>query len=179
MEAHLVRELKVGDDFPDAELLDEHGKTVHFSELRGQAVAFSFFFTRCPLPDFCPLMNKNLSAARRALLADKSTATNWTFISISFDSEFDTSAMLAGYARSYRGDDPSHWFFASASPSTLASIAPQIDFMFARGEDGGFSHNLRTVVLDAQGRIQHVFNGNKWQAEELAKEMKTATQTKP
>src|ERR1043165_5901357 len=67
-EPHLVRELKVGDDFPEAELLDEHGRTVRFSELRGQAVAFSFFFTRCPLPDFCPLMNKNLSAARRALL---------------------------------------------------------------------------------------------------------------
>ncbi len=175
---HLVRELKPGDDFPDAELLNEFGKTTRFSELRGQAVAFSLFFTRCPLPDFCPLMNKNFSQARGLLLADKSLGTNWTFVSVSFDSEFDSPAMLAGYARSYRGDDPRHWLFASASTETLATLAPQIDFMFSR-DGGGFSHNLRTVVLDAQGRVQHVFNGNKWSHEELVEEMKRAMQAKP
>lgn len=179
VEAHLVRELKPGDDFPDAELLDEQGRIIRFSELRGQAVAFSFFFTRCPLPDYCPLMNKNFSAARQGLLADKNLGTNWTFISISFDSEFDTPAMLAGYARSYRGNDASHWRFANAPSATLLSIAPQIDFMYQRSDDGGFSHNLRTVVLDAQGRIQHVFNGNKWQSEELVEQMKLAMQSKP
>ena len=177
--AHLVRELKPGDEFPDGELLDEHGQTIRFSAFRGQALAFSFFFTRCPLPDYCPLMNKNFSAARQGLLADKNLGTNWTLISISFDAEFDSPAMLAGYARSYRGDDASHWVFANAPAATLASIAPQIDFMFARAADAGFSHNLRTVVIDAQGRIQRVFTGNKWQAEELVDEMKRAMQAKP
>jgi len=179
VEAHLVRELKPGDDFPDAELLDEHGRTIRFSEFRGQAVAFSLFFTRCPIPDFCPLMNKNFSASRKALMADKSGGTNWTFVSLSFDSEFDSPAMLAGYARSYRGDDASHWLFANASTATIANLAPQIDFMFSRSEDGSFSHNLRTVVLDTQGRIQRILVGNKWQAEELAEEMKRAMQAKP
>ena len=178
VEAHLVRELEPGDVFPDAELLDEHERAIRFSQFRGQAVAFSFFFTRCPLPDFCPLMNKNFSAARRALTADKNGATNWMFLSVSFDAEFDSPAMLAGYATSYRGDDPSHWLFASASPATMTSLAPQIDFMFAR-DNGGFSHNLRTVVLDAQGRIQHVFTGNKWSNTELVEEMKSAMQAKP
>ena len=178
VEAHLVRELKPGDDFPEAELLDEHGRTIRFSEFRGQAVAFSLFFTRCPLPDFCPLMNKNFSRARSLLQTNNAGATNWTFLSVSFDSEFDSPAMLTGYATAYRGTDPSHWLFASASTATLRTLAPQIDFMFQQ-DGGGFSHNLRTVVLDAQGRIQRVFNGNKWQASELAEEMEKAMQSKP
>jgi protein SCO1/2 len=163
---------------PDFEMLNEHGRTARLAEFRGQAVAFSLFFTRCPLPDFCPLMNKNFSEARRLLLADQSAMTNWNLLSLSFDAEFDSPAMLAGYARSYRGDDASHWLFANASPATLTGLAPKIDFMFAR-DSGGFSHNLRTVVLDTQGRVQHIFNGNKWTATELVEEMKRAMQAKP
>ena len=176
--AQFIRELKPGDDFPDAELLDEHGRAIRFSQFRGQAVAFSLFFTRCPLPDYCPLMNKNFSHARSLLQTNTTGATNWTFLSVSFDSEFDSPAMLTGYATAYRGTDPSHWLFASASTATLRTLAPQIDFMFQQ-DGGGFSHNLRPVVLDAQGRIQRVFNGNKWQASELAEEMEKATQAKP
>ena len=174
----LVRELKPGDDFPDAELLDEHARTLRFSQLRGQAVAFALFFTRCPLPDYCPLMNKNFSRARSLLQTNSAGATNWTFLSVSFDAEFDSPLMLSSYAPAYRGTDARHWLFASASSGTLRTLAPQIDFMFQR-DDGGFSHNLRTVVIDAQGRIQRVLNGNKWQPAELADEMLKAMQAKP
>jgi len=58
-------ELKPGDLLPDAELLDEDGNIVRFSDFRGRALAFTFFFTRCPLPDFCPRMNQNFSEARQ------------------------------------------------------------------------------------------------------------------
>ena len=174
----LVQELNPGDVLPDFEMLDEHGRTIQLSKFRGQVVAFSLFFTRCPLPDFCPLMNKNFGEARRLLLSDQAAMTNWNLLSLSFDAEFDSPAMLAGYARSYRGEDASHWLFANASPATLTGLAPKIDFMFAR-DSGGFSHNLRTVVLDIQGRVQHIFNGNKWTATELVEEMKRAMQAKP
>jgi len=177
-EAQLVHELQPGDDFPDFELLDEHGRTIRFAQFRGQAVAFSLFFTRCPLPDYCPLMNKNFSRARSLLQTNSVTATNWIFLSVSFDSEFDSPLMLSSYAPAYRGNDASHWLFASASPATLRTMAPQIDFMFQR-DDGGFAHNLRTVVLDARGRVQRIFIGNTWPATELADEMRRAMQAKP
>lgn len=171
-------ELKPGDLMPDAELIDEHGKTIRFSQFRGQAVAFTFFFTRCPLPDYCPLMCKQFAAARSRLLAAANAPTNWTLLAISFDSEFDKPAVLAGYARSYRGDDPTRWLFASASNATLKNIAPRIDLMIAR--DGpGFSHNLRTIVLDTRGRIHRQFDGNRWKASELADAIREAAAVPP
>jgi len=170
-----VKELVPGDPMPAATFLDEHGQSVRFADFRGQAVAFTFFFTRCPLPDYCPLMNKHFSTTRRLLTNAINAPTNWSLLCISFDSEFDRPAVLAGYARAYRGDDTNHWLFASASAATLKSLAPQLDLVVQ--QDGpGFSHNLRTVVLDTQGRIHRQFDGNRWTAEQLATALREAAQ---
>jgi hypothetical protein len=37
--------------------------------------------------------------------------------------------------------------------------------------DGGINHNLRTAVIDAAGRVQTNFIGNKWTSDELVAEM--------
>lgn len=176
--AVVEKDVKPGDVLPDFEMLDERGRKIRLSDFRGQVVAFSLFFIRCPIPDFCPLMNKNFTVARQQLTKDQSAGTNWLFLSLSFDAEFDTPAMLQGYADSYRGEDTNRWLFASVRDESLGELAMEIDFMFSR-ENGTFSHNLRTVVLDAQGRIHHIFTGNKWKPSELADEMKRAQQVKP
>ncbi|GEP45764.1 hypothetical protein [Brevifollis gellanilyticus] len=41
-------------------------------------------------------------------------------------------------------------------------------------KDGLIDHNLRTIVIDAQGRIQRVFDGNQWTTDQLIAEMKKA-----
>ena len=171
-------ELKTGDLLPDYELTAETGDKVHVSDFRGRALAFTFFFTRCPLPDYCPRMSKDFAETRQLLLNTPNTPTNWQFLSISFDPETDQPAVLASYANYFREGNPDRWLFASVSTNTLADLAPKLDLM-VRHEGDGISHNLRTVVLDAQGRIQHVFNGNKWQATELVEEMQRAMQAKP
>jgi len=42
--------------------------------------------------------------------------------------------------------------FAVAPTNTLAGLAPNVDLRFWR-EAGSISHNLRTVVLDTNGKI--------------------------
>jgi protein SCO1/2 len=178
-------ELKPGDLLPDCELLAEDGRRVRFSDFRGKALAFTFFFTRCPLPDFCPRMGKNFAEARELVLATANAPTNWQFLSISFDPEFDQPAVLASYANFYRAGNADRWLFAAAATNVLAKLAPRLDLMVNREAGGSISHNLRTVVLDGRGRIQRQFDGNQWTAEELAREVvrasafaeKTARQT--
>ena len=167
-------ELKVGDLLPDGLLLDENGRRIRFTDFRGRALAFTFFFTRCPLPDFCPLMNRHFADARGLLLADAHAPTNWQFLSISFDPDVDRPNVLARYATNYRGSDSDWWLFAAAPTNTLAELAPHLDLMVTR-DGAGFSHNLRTVVLDTQGRIHRQFDGNQWTAEELAKAIAEAS----
>ncbi|MGC3956622.1 MAG: SCO family protein [Verrucomicrobiota bacterium] len=164
----LVKELEIGDSVPDYELLAEDGRTVRFSDFRGQAVAFTFIFSRCPLPDFCPRMGNNFAATREVLRTNTAAGTNWQFLSISFDPEYDSPEVLHVYARSYRHDNPDRWLFVTASQKVLSTFAPELDLMLAKEEGGSISHNLRTVVLDPLGRIHKLFNGNRWTPEELA-----------
>jgi protein SCO1 len=161
-------ELAVGDVLPDYEFTSETGQPVRFSDFRGRAVAFTFFFTSCPLPDYCPRMNRNLAEVRKLLLSATNAPSNWELMSISFDSTFDTPQILSGYANFYRGDDTNRWMFAVASTNTLASLAPKVDLSFWR-EGGSISHNLRTVVLDTHGKIAAQFDNNDWGPQELAK----------
>lgn len=167
--------LQVGDPLPDYEFTSEAGRVIRFSDFRGRAVAFTFFFTSCPLPEYCPRMNRNFSEARKILQADTNAPANWQLLSISFDSSFDTPEILAGYGKYFRGDDTSHWLFAVASTNTLASLAPKTDLNFWR-ENGSFSHNLRTVVLDTTGKIARQFDGNDWTPAQLAEALRAAAQ---
>lgn len=160
-------QLKPGDPMPDGDLLAESGRTVRLADFRGKAVALTFFFTRCPLPNYCPLMNRNFSQARDLLLADPKAPANWQFLSISFDSDFDKPATLAGYGDFYRHHNADRWLFAAAPPATLALLAPPLGLVIMR-QESNISHNLRTVVVDPQGRLYRQFNDNLWTPQQLA-----------
>jgi protein SCO1/2 len=160
-------ELKPGDLLPDSELLAEDGRRIRFSNFRGKALAFTFFFTRCPLPDYCPRMGNNFAKARELVLAGTGTTTNWQFLTISFDPDFDKPAVLASYANSYRAANADRWLFAAAPAKVLNELAPRLDLMIHHDAGGGISHNLRTVVLDPQGRIYRQFDGNGWTPQQL------------
>lgn len=174
----LVKELELGDAVPDYELLAEDGRTIRFSDFRGRAVAFTFIFSRCPLPDFCPRMGNGFAGAREIVLTNAPGLTNWQFLSISFDPDYDTPEVLRVYARSYRHDNPDRWLFATASQQVLRTFAPELDLMLAKEEGGSISHNLRTAVIDPQGRIHKLFNGNRWTGEELAQALQEAASIK-
>jgi protein SCO1/2 len=176
-----ARELRAGDQWPDGELLAEDGHFIHFSDFRGRTVALTFFFTRCPLPDYCPRMNNNFNEARW-LLSSPTAQTNYTFLSISFDPDFDTPEILSGYTQHYRQNergpwinDPCPWLFAVASKDTLARLPSNLGLVLNR-QGNGITHNLRTVVLDPQGRVYRQFDGNHWTPQELAGAMKEASQ---
>jgi protein SCO1/2 len=170
-------ELKPGDPLPDFGFTDENGKTVSFSDFQGKAVAFTFFYTACPLPDYCPRMNKNFYETRKILIADTNAPANWQFLSISFDSDFDKPEILAGYGNFYRGGDTDRWLFAVASTNTLAELSPKVDLHFWR-DNGSITHNLRTVVLDTNRKIYRQFDGNDWTPEELARAIAEAARQK-
>src|SRR6266480_87181 len=64
---------------------NELAQSVSLSDFRGQALGITFFFTRCPIPNFCPRLSRNFQEASRKLLATPNAPTNWHFLSFSFD----------------------------------------------------------------------------------------------
>jgi len=172
----MTPELQAGDALPDCILTNESGRTFHLDDYKGQAMVFTFFYSRCPLPTYCPLMNRNLAAVQKAMQSD-SARTNWHLLSLSFDPEFDTPARLAGYGNFYQ-NDPQHWNFATSSPEEIRKLGSAFGLMFWQ-ENGTINHNLRTVVVDVSGRVQKVFTDNEWKPEDLVAEMKKAMVAKP
>ncbi len=157
-----------GTPLPDCALVDSRGAALRLSDFKGRAFAFTFIFTRCPLPDFCPRMNANFAAAQRALGSD----ANWHLLSISLDPDYDTPPRLAEYAARYQ-PDPARWTFATGSREEIEKLGAVFGLKVAR--TGALpDHNLRTIVVDPAGRIQRVFTGNEWTPEELAAELKRA-----
>ena len=49
------RGVAVGDPVPDFALTDQTGHTVRLSQLRGNPIAVTFLYTRCPIATACPL----------------------------------------------------------------------------------------------------------------------------
>ena len=168
--------LPTGAPLPDCALVDQRGAAFRLADFKGRALAFTFIFTRCPLPDFCPLMNRNLAIAQRELSSDE-TRTNWHLLSISFDPEYDTPTRLAEYARPYESD-AAHWTFATGATEEVRKLGGAFGLMVARN-GAMIDHTLRTVVVDAAGRVQKIFVGNEWQAAELTAEMRRAMAVKP
>src|ERR1017187_10894167 len=64
----------------DYAFTNELGQAVRLGDFRGQALAITFFFTRCPIPDYCPRLSKNFEEASQKLIAMPGTPTNWHFL---------------------------------------------------------------------------------------------------
>lgn len=172
----LVREvepLSVGDPLPEYHFTNQFGQAVSTRQFKGQALAITFLFTRCPFPKFCPLMATHFEEAQQKLEA-ANTATNWHLLTISFDPDFDKPAILKAYAERYKYD-PAHSTYATGALIDITALAEQVGLTFWHDETGGISHNLRTVVVDASGRVRKIFTGNEWTTEELVEEITKAT----
>jgi protein SCO1/2 len=172
------RPLKVGEILPDREFLNEEGKPVRLSDSRGKAVALTFVFTRCALPEACPKMMRNFSAVAAALKGDPKGPTNWELLTISFDSFHDTPQTMKAFGQAYQYD-PSRWrLLSSDSCCTVRDIALDVDLRYTEDPTAPMEHNLRTVILDPQGRITRIFTDESWTVDELVSALRDAASAK-
>jgi protein SCO1/2 len=172
-----VPRLQIGDALPEYHFTNQFGQAFSTSQFKGQALAITFLFTRCPFPTFCPRMANNFAEVEQKLSATPNAPTNWHLLTISFDPDFDKPEVLKGYAQAHKYD-PGHSTFATGNISDIKAIGEQFGLAFWRDENGSISHNLRTILLDTSGRVQKVFEGNTWTGDELAADMTKAAQGK-
>jgi protein SCO1/2 len=139
----------------DCQLTNELGHAIRLSDFHGQALAIAFFYTRCPLPEFCPRLSKNFQEASDKLAAMTNAPGNWHFLSVSFDPQFDTPEALKAYAERYQYD-PAHWNFLTGAPDQIGALARAVGVRY-KENSGTIDHNFRTLIVDAAGRIQMIF----------------------
>lgn len=155
---------------------NELGRAVTLEQFRGKALAITFIFTRCPIPDYCPRLSQNFAAALPQLAADRTLPTNWHFLSITIDPEFDTPAVLRAYGQRH-AYDPAHWSFLTGARGQISDFAASFGLTLQRN-GAQIDHNFRTVIVDPAGEVQMIFpiSGNLTSA--LVTEMRKALQFK-
>jgi protein SCO1 len=164
------RQLEIGEAVPDFTMTDQQGKVFKLSDLRGHVVVLTFIYTRCPLPDFCPLMDRKFADLSQKITTFSARARQIRLISLSFDPEHDRPEVLRKHAE-IRGAVPPLWSYAVASHEELAKIAAPLGLFYEPGTNE-IAHNLCTAVIDPQGKLARLEVGtqrNRWETTDLLK----------
>ena len=165
--------LKPGDAVPEATLRDQNDKPIAPRDLAGSVAAITFIYTRCPLPQYCPLMDRRFAEAQELIAKDPALRGQVRLLTVSFDPKFDRAAVLRQHAAALKAD-PRVWTFATAEEAIVDRFAARFGVNVIREQDGTITHNLRTAILDRAGRVTTILDNNAWTAEDLVRELKGA-----
>ena len=169
-----VSMLAPGDAVADAAFVDTGGIARRFSDWRGHPVAVTFMYTRCPLPNFCPLLDRHFKAAQDRLRSDPALS-GVRLLSVSFDPRRDTPETLATHAARVQADR-SIWQFVTGSPQDVHRFAGQfgVSVMGDNPDSEEIVHNMRTGIIDGRGRLAAILNGGDWSPDDLVAGLRKA-----
>jgi protein SCO1/2 len=166
--------LAPGSLVPEASFVDQKGQPVRLSHWRGHPLAVTFVFTRCPFPDFCPALDRSFARLGALIASDPGLRSTARLLTVSFDPEHDTPAVLAKHAAALRAD-PAVWTFVTGRVEEVDAFGRHFGLSVTReGGVSGLTHNLRTAVLDPAGRVVEVWTGSDWEPEQVASALRRA-----
>ena len=167
---------QVGNEVPDFTLTNQDGKRISTTDFRGKALAVTFIYARCPLPEYCILMSKNFSDLANQL-QNSDLKDNIRLLSVSFDPNTDTPAKLKEYGIGYLGKDAKAdftvWQLATGSDKEVKDVANFFGLRYEvdQTDKTQFAHSLRTAVIAPDGKVAKIFAGNEWTAKDLLREL--------
>ena len=132
----------------------------------------TFIYTRCPLPTFCPLMDRHFAALQTSLKADASLQAV-RLVTVSFDPITDTPAVLREHARRLNAD-LTRWTFLTGDRDEIDQFAARFGVSISRAMNDArdITHNLRTAIIDADGKVVKLYTGNDWSPEQVLADLK-------
>jgi protein SCO1 len=164
--------LSDGDLVPNTPMMDQQGTLMSIESLRGHRVALTFIYTRCPLADFCPLMDQRFAELQEEITQSPELA-DVRLVSVTLDPEFDTSEVLHAHATALDAD-PDLWHFVTGDRDEVLGFALRFGVVTESGAPDSLLHNLRTAVIDPEGRLVTAYSGNMWTLDELVADLKAA-----
>ncbi|MEJ2246128.1 MAG: copper-binding protein [Acidobacteriota bacterium] len=127
--------------------------------------------TRCPLPDYCPWMCFNYASIQKRLESMPPSEKIPHLLTVSFDSEYDTPAVLRKFAQRYMNPlDFQSWEFATGSWDEIRKITGHFGLIF-RKEKNQIVHSLVTALIGPDGRLVKIYLHNDWKPEEVLSQL--------
>jgi protein SCO1/2 len=164
--------LKQGQPVPNVQFLNQDGKPVEFDSFKGDAVVVTFIYTKCPMPNFCPLMDQQFAKIQKQL-KQKDNELKVHLLSVSFDPLEDTPPVLKKHAQEL-GADPRLWTFVTGDRDDIDRWASRFGVSVSRAlnDPTNITHNLRTAIVDRQGNLVQTYTGNEWTPEQVVADVK-------
>lgn len=164
------RAVGVGDTVPDFTLTDQSGTPVTLSRMRGEPVAVTFLYTRCPVATACPMTTAKFSRLA-AMLGPKPFAR---LLVITVDPEHDTVDVLADYAKK-AGADTKNWKFLTGPPDAVAEVASRFGVLYYPDRSSAqIVHGQAVAVVDPSGRLSSIYYGETWEPEHILRDLQKA-----
>jgi protein SCO1/2 len=164
-----------GEAVPEFSLVNQDGEKIRLADFRGKALVVTFIYTRCPLPDYCPLMSKNFGAIAKEISADPAMKDHVRLLSISIDPEYDQPRVLGQYAKDYGASAaPAHlWELATGKPDEVRRVAKFFGLDYWQ-DSGQIIHALVTAVIDDEGKVLRIYRGNDWKPADILEDLRQA-----
>ncbi len=161
---------QTGDQVPDFVVVDQNNKRIHMDSFRGHVLLVTFVYTRCPFANYCPLVSHDFAEIYAKTRKDPKLAKSVRLLTISFDPQHDTPAVLRRYGESFRdvtGTTPfDRWEFATAPAKELPQIADFFGLIYS-DDHGQIMHSMSTTVVAPDGKVYKWYDGNDWQPSQL------------
>lgn len=167
-----AHEPQPGAEVPDVKLSNQDGRPLSPRQFRGRALVVNFIYTRCPLPDQCPLLSANFARLNAAILADEGLRKRAHLLSVTLDPEYDRPPVLKAYGSTYAGGKFDTWDFATGEPSQVRRLAEFFGLIY-KAEGDQVIHSLRTAVVTPDGKLFKVYRGNEWKPDEVLSDLKS------
>ena len=153
----------IGAEVPDFQLRNQDDEVIRLRQFKGRAVILTFIYTRCPLPDFCPLMMKHFDAINRQVASRPDLAERVYLVGVSVDPEYDTPAVLEAYGKAFvTGRDPfERLALATGAPAEIRAMATYFGLTYSQ-DSAQIQHTLSTAIIGVDGRVVALLPSNSW-----------------
>jgi protein SCO1/2 len=151
----------------DAKLVDQNGKTVALTSLKGKPMVVDFIYTSCP----GPCLMETAKLANVALRLGSDIGSKVTIVSISVDPEHDGPKQLLDYSRQ-QGADQKGWYFLTGGPAEVDQALAGFKLSRQIEPDGSVGHMISMMLIGSDGRIVREYNGEAVRARDIVDDVK-------
>ncbi len=153
-----------GEYLPSFNLIDQDGRDARLFASTKEAYVVDFVYTRCPIPEFCPMLSNKFREMQSLIQTSGNDAVKLATITV--DPAFDSPTVLKAYASRYRAIDDV-WSFYTGKQATLDSLYTYLGVSLFESEEQPVAHPLIVAVFLGNGRLEKIWRDGDWQPAEV------------
>lgn len=147
--------------FPSTPVVLAEGSPVTIGQGQQGRWAVTFIYTRCPIPEYCPLVVSRFQALQEVL------PEGARLLAVTLDPDHDSRGVLRDFGEQ-SGAEPGKWDLGRVPKEVLFGLAEKAGLK-VHGRGLGITHDLVMLVLDEEGRLVKRYTDMKWDLAEVSK----------